>query len=100
MTMPDHVLRSLKRDALEEIRIEEDQRHADYLKQFPTPVHQLIDLAEVNERIRDAREELDANQWQIQNLRAKADKLSRANAAIRSELDELHDRRRGLERTQ
>ncbi len=100
MTMPDHVLRSLKRDALEEIRIEEDQRHAEYLKQFPIPVHELIDLAEVDQRIHDAREELEANQYQIERLQAKADKCRRANAAIRAELDELHTRRRVLERTQ
>lgn len=100
MTMPDHVLRSLKRDALDEIRLEEDERHAAFLKQFPTPVDQLIDLAEVDQRIHDAREELEANQYQIEKHRAKLEKHRRANAAIRTELDDLHNRRRGLERTQ
>ncbi len=97
--IPAHVMRALYDDALTEIRVAEEERHAEFLKTLPVPVHQLIDLDEVNQRIADAREELEANQWQIRNLRAKADKLSRANAAIRSELDELHNRRRGLERT-
>ncbi len=97
--IPAHVMRALYDDALTEIRVAEEERHAEFLKTLPVPVHQLIDLDEVNQRIADAREELSANQFAIEQLQAKADRYRRACAAIRAELDELHNRRRGLERT-
>ena len=96
MSIPDYVLRGLADDAITEARLIEDERHAAFLKASPVPVHLLIDLAEVDQRITDAREEMAANMFAIQNHRAKADGLSRRNAQLRLDLDQLHDRRRGL----
>ncbi len=97
MSIPDYVLRGLADDAITEIRVAEEERHAAFLKTLPAPVGELIDLAEVEQRLTDAREEMSANQFAMENLRSKADRLSRRNAELRIELNQLHDRRRALE---
>lgn len=98
--IPDHVLRSLKQDAIDDQRLEEDERHAAFLAQCPTPAHLLIDIDEVAQRLHDVDQEMRANRWGMDKYRSQADALSRRNAELRIELNELQDAKRRIERTQ
>lgn len=95
--IPDYVMRALIEDRLDQIRADDDQVLADYLASLPTPVHLIVDLDELDERVRTLCAEVAKNQRHLLNLEVQADKYRKSIAADHEELTELHIRRRDLE---
>lgn len=96
--VPDFVMRALIDDRLDQIRADKDAELEAYLAALPTPIHLIVDVDEIDDRVRSLCANVAKNQRQLLHHEVQADKCRKAIASDQNELTELHIRRSDLTR--
>lgn len=96
--LPDYVMRALIDDRMAQLQADKDTELEEYLAALPTPIHLIIDMAELEAREQANEEAAREDQRQLLHHEVQADACRRRLALGRIEKRELFNRRRGLER--
>lgn len=96
--IPDFVKRALYRDAAEQARLDEEQRHQDWLDSQPTPPDLILDIQECVDRIEVLAAQLRTKQDHLLELDAERYALTKTIAANQGELHALAIRHKDLTR--
>jgi len=96
--IPDYVMRALIDDRVTQLQADSDAETEAFLASLPTPTHLIVDVAEVDARIKDLCASVANNQRKLIHHEVQADKCRRNITTDQNDLTELHIRRRHLTR--